>query len=352
MCKECTATEQMCLVAVQMCSVVELLIRFSFFMSKICNRNNDEMSGLKRFVASDQSIKNSLGFYVLTSGIDLTRFNDNPVMLNGHVVDNKSVLGKWLDVAVEGELLLMTPEFDEGDDESLLIKGKVDRGYIKGCSIGFIYNTEDFEWVGDKLILTKCELYEVSIVPVPSNRNAIQLYNKNLELQSEAAIKACLSLIPNELNLENNMNKVQLSVAVLTALGMTEAPKEGVEVAVIEAKVLGLSNQVAALSAENAGYKSAQEASVLAEKTAYLDKAVSDGKITTEQKPTFEKLELSIAKSIIEGLPSKQSLSHQINNSGVGSAEIKTIDDFEKLTLSAQLAFKKDNPEGYKGLFK
>ncbi|MDM1033817.1 HK97 family phage prohead protease [Myroides odoratimimus] len=309
------------------------------------------MSEKKRFVASDQSIKNSLGFYVLTSGIDLKRFNDNPIMLNGHRVDNSSVLGKWLDVAVEGELLLMTPEFDEGDDEALVIKGKVDRGYIKGCSIGFIYNPEDFEWVGDKLILTKCELYEVSIVAVPSNRNAIQLYNQNLELQSEDAIKACLSLIPNELNIEDKMNKVQLSVAVLTALGMTEAPKDGVDVAVIEAKVLGLSNQVAALSAENAGYKSAQEANALAEKTAYLDKAVTDGKITTEQKPTFEKLELSIAKSIIEELPSKQSLSHQISNAGAGKSEVKTMDDFQKLDLTAQLAFKQEQPEAYKKLF-
>lgn len=309
------------------------------------------MSKIKRFVANDQRVKNSYGFYVLTSGISLVRFEPNPVMLDGHQLDNKSVIGKWTDIGIEGDLLLMLPEFDQEDTNATAIGGKVERGYIKGCSMGIIWNPDDLEWIGDKLVLTKCELYEVSIVAVPSNMNAIHLYNSKLELQSDELVKTQLSLIPNELNLENKMNKVQLSVAVLTALGMTEAPKDGVDVAVIEAKVLGLSNQVAALSVENEGYKSAQEANALAEKTAYLDKAVSDGKITTEQKPTFEKLELSVAKSIIEVLPSKQSLSHQISNAGAGKSEVKTLDDFQKLELTAQLAFKKEQPEQYKKLF-
>lgn len=310
------------------------------------------MSVIKRFVASDQSIKNSLGFYVLTEGIDLTRFENNPVMLENHRMDTKSVLGKWTDVRKEEGLLSMVPEFDEGDDNAVHLKGKVERGYIKACSIGYIYNENDFEWIGDKLVLTKCELYEVSIVAVPSNKNAVHLYNEQLELQTEESILTCLSLIPNELNLENNMNKVKLSLASLTVLGMTEAPTEGVDLAVVEAKLQGLSNQVATLTAENKGYKDAQEASAKAEKDAYLDKAVSDGKITAEQKPTFEQLQLSVAKNIIEGLPSKQSLSHQINNAGAGKSEVKTLDDFQKLELTTQLAFKKEQPEAYKGLFK
>lgn len=310
------------------------------------------MSKIKRFVANDQRVKNSYGFYVLTSGISLVRFEPNPVMLDGHQLDNKSVIGKWTDIGTEGDLLLMLPEFDQEDTNATAIGGKVERGYIKGCSMGIIWNPDDLEWLGDKLVLTKCELYEVSIVAVPSNMNAIHLYNSKLELQSDEFVKTQLSLIPNELNLENKMNKVKLSLASLTVLGMTDAPTEGVDLAVVEAKLQGLSNQVATLSAENKGFKDAQEASAKAEKTAYLDKAVSDGKITTEQKPTFEQLELSVAKSIIEGLPSKQSLSHQINNVGAGQGEVKTMDDFQKLELTAQLAFKQEQPEAYKALFK
>lgn len=64
---------------------------------------------LSRFVANDQEQKNSYGFYVLTSGISLARFENNPVMLDGHYISNHAVIGRWLNIEKAGNLLTMLP---------------------------------------------------------------------------------------------------------------------------------------------------------------------------------------------------------------------------------------------------
>ena len=42
------------------------------------------MSNELEFILSDESVANSYGFHILTEGINLQRFNSNPVMLNNH----------------------------------------------------------------------------------------------------------------------------------------------------------------------------------------------------------------------------------------------------------------------------
>ncbi|AUX17360.1 HK97 family phage prohead protease [Flavobacterium columnare] len=226
----------------------------------------------KPFVFNDQNQANSYGFRILTEGISLKRFNKNPIMLNQHWNSTSNVLGKWENVKVEKDLLLGEPVFDVADEEALKVSGKVDRGFINSCSMGITFKREDLKIIGTELIMEKCELYECSIVAVPSNANSIRLYAENGELLKDDEVKQlCLSLQPvNELETPNenenqtlefktiDMKKITLSLAVLTALSFDKATPE-VDVEAVEKAVLKLSNENAELKAEKLKLEAAAE---------------------------------------------------------------------------------------------
>jgi len=311
---------------------------------------------LSRFVANDQEQKNSYGFYVLTSGISLARFENNPVMLDGHYISNHAVIGRWLNIEKEGNLLTMLPEFDTEDEAANKIAGKVERGYIKGCSMGIIWHPDDLEWIGDKLVLTKCELYEVSIVAVPSNKNAIHLYNSELQLLKDDEVQTMLSLIPtefeNEIDNKPNMKKIVLSLAVMQALSIDETSPEGIDATIVEAKVLGLSNQLTAANTQLQAFKDKEAQEAQAQKLTLIDDAEKAGKIKKDQRETFLALDYSVAKTILDGIPGSTSLAAQINNVGASqSATDMTAEKFQTLSLNEQLTFKTNHADAYQKLF-
>lgn len=310
---------------------------------------------IQKFVANDQEQKNSFGFYVLTSGISLARFEKNPVMLDGHFVSNHAVLGKWTNIQKEGNLLTMLPEFDNEDDDTKKIAGKVERGFIKGCSMGIIWHPDDLEWIGDKLVLTKCELYEVSIVAVPSNQNAIHLYNSELQLLKDDEVQTMLSLIPAEFENKSDtskMKKIVLSLAVMQALSIDETSPEGIDANIVEAKVLGLSNQLAAANTQLQVYKDKEAQEAQAQKLSLVDEAEKAGKIKKDQRETFLALDYSVAKTILDGIPAATSLAAQISNVGASqSATEMTAEKFQTLSLNEQLAFKTNHADVYQKLF-
>ena len=78
----------------------------------------------KPFVFNDESVANSYGFIIPTSGISLKRFKQNPIMLDSHWNSTKSVLGKWEDVKVENGQLTGVPVFDSEDEDVTKIQGK------------------------------------------------------------------------------------------------------------------------------------------------------------------------------------------------------------------------------------
>ena len=321
------------------------------------------------FVFNDENVKNSYGFYINTLGIKMDRFTDNPVMLNNHINSNENVIGNWSDSLKENGLLKLKPHFDEETNLGKDVAGKVDRGYLKGCSMGIIPNWDSVQKVGDRLIMMECELAEGSIIPVPSNKGAIAIYSVDGELMKEEDVKSlCLSVtqklteIPENLNSKTDMNKIILSVAALMALSFKDQPKDGLDVADVEAKVLGLSKQVTDLTAENQGLKlaaetakEAQEAAVKLAATQKVDLAITQGKIPADKKEAFVQLGITspeVLQTTLDSIPAKKDFTAGITvPGGNGAVEVKNMEDFQKLSLEGQLSFKTDNPEGYKKLF-
>lgn len=319
----------------------------------------------KPFVFNDETVENTYGFSISTDGIDLTRFEKNPVMLSDHWNSNWNVIGKWSDLIKEGATLSGLPDFDTEDKDTAIIAGKVDRGYINACSMGIIFDRENLIVVAGKVILTKCELLEVSIVPVPSNANAVRLLNADGKVLDEKEIKElALSIIPAiknpELNLNiDNMKKIILSVPVLMALGFKDQPTDGLDVSDVEAKVLSLNGQVTTLTKENEGLKLAAqkvaEATEAARKesvTKKVELGITQGKFKADQKEEMITLGLSSESAldtVLASIPAKTNLGADIKTPvALGVTEVKTMDDFQKLGTEAQLAFKNDFPEEYK----
>lgn len=331
---------------------------------------------IKPFVFNDETVANTYGFFISTEGIDLTRFSKNPVMLSDHWNNNNYVLGKWTDWKKEGALLTGLPEFDIEDENAAKISGKVERGYLNGCSMGILLDRENLTYVDGKIFLTKCELAEVSIVPVPSNANAVRLYNPAGELMKEEDIKnLCLSITENpnqekptneNLNTDDKMKKIILSLAAFVALGYdTKAfPKEGIEESELDSKILDLSAKLTAAQSENSQLKTANQTMVDAQKaqaltaaTTMVELAIKEGRIGADKKDSFIELAKSnpeLAKATLESIPAKQNFSAGVTvPSGTGAeVEVKSAEDFQKLSLTEQLAFKDSNPEGYANLFK
>lgn len=105
---------------------------------------------------------------IVTSGIRLGRFKENPVMVFNHNLDN--VLGTWENIQVEGNSITAIPNFDE-DQYSTDMKNKYIKGTLKTSSIGIdVYNAEiDKDGV---LVITDSEIFETSLATVPQNAKA------------------------------------------------------------------------------------------------------------------------------------------------------------------------------------
>jgi hypothetical protein len=71
---------------------------------------------MEKFILNDETKTNSYGFRILNSGIDLTRFLSNPVMLDNHENTIGGVIGRWKNIAVANGKLTADAEFDNADE--------------------------------------------------------------------------------------------------------------------------------------------------------------------------------------------------------------------------------------------
>lgn len=334
----------------------------------------------KPFILNDENIYNSYGFRVVNDGIDLTRFKLNPVMLDGHYAENENVIGRWENLRFTDDgKLLADPIFDMEDEKAKKIAGKVERGFINACSMGLLFNPDNMlREANGKWMLAKSELFEDSIIPIPSNYGAIRLYvekDGERHLMTEDEIKMCLSGVHVDKNFQNDnntMKKIILSVASLVALGLDKTitnPSEGVDENVVNNAISNLKSRLDVseqkLSAAELALKTLQDAATAQKRLSIekkVDEAIAIGKLNAQtnidgrvQDTRAEFIQMGINNeatldAVLSALPAKQSLANQVNNPGATTGEIKTMDDFQKLSVEKQLSFKNEQPEAYRTL--
>lgn len=126
-----------------------------------------------RFIGTSEA-KDRDGEIVLMDGWDFKNYNNNPIVLWGH--NNKDLpIGKTVGILKDevNKAIYFDVQFSESYDFAKTVKGLVEEGILKAVSLGF--RVTDWEWSEklDALLLTKSELFELSIVNVPANQEAL-----------------------------------------------------------------------------------------------------------------------------------------------------------------------------------
>ena len=287
------------------------------------------------FTLSKGGSRNSHGFSIDLEGMNLERFKKNPVMLYNH--DRERVIGCWTNLRIENDCLLADADIDLEDAVGKEVARKVEKGYLKGCSLGIYVKRMD-EIDGDA-VATESELLEASIVAVPSDADAVRLYDENNKPTTYEQVR----LMYNFNNQPNMKQNIELTAATLQALSIDgEVTAEAVESAVSKKNT-----RIAELEAKIASMKEAKVVEL-------IDKAVAEKKIGADEKETY----LSLAKKDFDGVSKILSkmkgvtaIASQLEAKGAASKfEGKSWDELDREGLLASL--KAEVPEKYAELYK
>ena len=238
---------------------------------------------------------NCYGGRVLTSGIDLTQFQKNPLLLWMHrrSFDRDAMpIGRIDNLRTDGDRLIGTPVFDQNDEFAKKIESKWENGFLRMASAGIeIIETSD---APEHLLqgqtrrtITRCRLEEVSIVDMGGNDEALQLYDRSgkvLKLAAGEDNDALPLLAPEKKddpsgtapdgkdNNQTNKSTQSMNKEILQLLGLSETATEQEAVGALR------------LLKEKADKV---ETLQLASITAVVDGAIAEKRITSDKKEHF-----------------------------------------------------------------
>lgn len=288
----------------------------------------------KTFILSDGSI-NSYGFKINMDKLHLKRFESNPVLLYNH----GDLVGRWTAIRLEDGKLMADPEFLEGEGEELAqkVQSRVEKEFLKGASIGI--NILNVEYDINDVPVAEVEILECSVVDIPSNANAITLFdNKGKKLEGEA-LKLSLDQSLKRKPIQTNM---KLNTEALEALGLESTST----IEEVNQAILSMSNVKKGLDAK---LKANQEAKV----EALISNALSEGKFTADKKEAFTKLannDFDLAVSTIKALEGKKTLAGQeklSNDKDLSGREDWTFEKWRKEDTVGLLSIKQEDPNRY-----
>ena len=290
---------------------------------------------------------NSYGTRVLTAGMDVEQYERNPVLLYMH--ERGKVIGYVKDLKVDdgevtGELM-----FDEASELSVRCKKQWEFGSLKMVSAGLdiLETSEEAELLVQGQTcptITKSKLFEVSLVDVGANDDAIVLQKDGRKITLGKDSECPLPMLNN-----NKKQKQMEQKQYALQLGLPETATE----AEIAAKI----RELTAAKQENETLRKEKETLTLASITAVVEKAVGEKRIGAEKKEEFVNLGKEIGQEklerIISAMAPQMKLSAVIGHQGGAStqqpATYKKLSDVPQDEL---LALRKEQPEEYKRLYK
>ena len=300
----------------------------------------------KRVRITNESV-NSYGFRVLTSGIDLEQYRRNPVLLYMH--ERGNVIGYVKDLQVENGEVTGELVFDEASELSIRCKKQFEVGSLRMVSVGL--DPKETSGAPELLLegqtrptVTKSKLVEVSLVDIGANDDAIRMYNEGTAIELGKDGNCLLPLLSN-----NPINQTTMDLKKLALqLGLPETADE----ATVLAKIAELQKEAGAsvtLKAENDKLK-------LAGIITLVDKAITEKKITVENKEHFLHLGKTIGAEELEKTLAAMSpnvkLSGIINHQGGSTAQQGSYTKLSEVPEVELLTMRQADPATYKRLFK
>lgn len=313
-------------------------------LHQFCIKQNPKtMSKSYTFCVHDESV-NTYGFRMLTSGANLEEFRKNPNVFYNHD-DWDMPIGRAENIRTEGGRILMDIVFDEEDDKSRKIQGKVDRGFLRMTSIGTWPPEEVSEDTGLKIegqtgvTITKWTLREVSICPIGSNHNALAMFDRHSGKRIDLNDRETLIRLMDDKSISIN-HKTPSNMSYLTQ--MLKLSDSASDQAVQEA-VQGLITLRDNLQAENASLKTEKQTlqnKVTAFETAekesnkqkaitLVDAAVKDGRIDAKGKESWlEDFADNFAKAEVRlsSISARQAVSPQVRTGSQASGNVQLAD--------------------------
>jgi len=292
---------------------------------------------MKKFVLSDASV-NSHGFRLDMEKIKLDRFKANPVMLYNHW----DLVGKWDQIELKDGRLTAVPVFMDDENETLAIqtKKRVDNGFLKGASLG-IQILEVHESAGEPPVVI-AEVMEASIVDVPSNANALALYDKaGKRLEGDAYRLALDKITRKEINIKNhNMELSQNTKQMLGLSGKAGWPE--------------IESAIQNLSAERDQLKQQLQTMKQKQVNELLDAAIADGRLKADLRDQYARLadqDFDLFTQTLKSLPKTAKLPpaqrQPKDDARLSGRENWSFDDWRKKDPAGLLSIKKTDPELY-----
>lgn len=308
---------------------------------------------------------NCYGGRVLTSGIDLTQFQKNPLLLWMHrrSFDRDAMpIGRIDNLRTDGDRLIGTPVFDQNDEFAKKIESKWENGFLRMASAGIeIIETSD---APEHLLqgqtrrtITRCRLEEVSIVDMGGNDEALQLYDRSgkvLKLAAGEDNDALPLLAPEKKddpsgtapdgkdNNQTNKSTQSMNKEILQLLGLSETATEQEAVGALR------------LLKEKADKV---ETLQLASIAAVVDGAIAEKRITADKKEHFVNIgkaagidSLRTTLSLMQPVRKPTEVIHQTD--APRDDEPKTYAKLSDVPADQLEKLREERPQDYERLYK
>lgn len=306
------------------------------------------MSKTKRVRISNESL-NCYGTRVLTAGMNVEQYNRNPVLLYMH--QRGQVIGYVKDLKVENGEVTGELVFDEASELSVRCKKQWEFGSLKMVSVGIdiLETSEDTEFLVQGQTaptITKSKLFEVSLVDIGANDDAIVLQKDGVLLTLGKNAAEVLPLLHSNNNNQKTKQMDQEKLAL--ELGL---PKDADE-ATINAKLAKLK----ADGAEAETLRQERDTLRAARIETLVNAAIAEKKIGEDKKQQFldlgKKIGADELKQTFDAMSPQVKLSNIVGAGGIsagGHAEYKKLSDVPSDELAK---LREQNPAQYKKLYK
>lgn len=301
----------------------------------------------KRVRISNDSL-NSYGSRVLTEGMNVEQYQRNPVLLYMH--ERGNVIGFVKDLKVEDGEVTGELVFDEATELSKRCKKQYEFGSLRMVSVGIdileLSDADEHLVQGQtRPTVTKSKLFEVSLVDIGSNDDAIVLKKNGTVINLGKDGECLLPLLNNKPQKSKDMDQKIIALQ----LGLPETADE-----------TAISTKIAELKASKDNeekLRKENETLQLGRITSVVEKAIAEKRIGADKKEQFVELGKKVGVEDLE--KTFEAMSPQVKLSAVighqGGASTVTMATYKKLSEvpSDKLEeMREKQPEEYKRLYK